>query len=349
MTQQHLMASETLGSPRADGAGGRSWLATFAREMTVQDWLISAYFLTLLSVTLAGSGPTRDESLHILGATLVVLAAGLTLSRGGVLARGGFWSTLVYRLTVFGTVVSSYFQLRLILPAVTSRALDASIFAFDLRVFHYEPALAWDAFVNPQTTEWFAFFYFGYFFVLAGHVLPFLLAVKDTDLLARFALGIFGVFCFGHLIYMLVPGFGPYQYLAGQFHHELTGGTYLRLVREAVEGAGAQKDIFPSLHTAVPTYFALFSFRNRRHLVFRYSWPLVTFIATQIIGATMFLRWHYLIDIFAGLALATSCVFASEAIIAWETRHREREGISPAWAPLSWGALLAKHQVERAR
>jgi hypothetical protein len=265
-----------------------------------------------------------------------VFAAGLALSRGRILEKGGFASALLYRLTIFGTIVASYFELRVILPTVSTRAVDASIFAFDMRVFHVEPSLAWDRFVTPQTTEWFAFFYFSYFFLLAIHTVPFALFVKNTDLLARFALGITIVFCVGHMTYMLVPGYGPYAYLAGEFQHPLTGGFFWGLVQEAVAAGGAMKDIFPSLHTAVPTFFALFSFRYRRELVaFRFSWPLVAFSAAQIICATMFLRWHYLVDILAGLTLAAAADALSARLVPWDERRRAARGLEPAWSPLS--------------
>jgi PAP2 superfamily len=92
-----------------------------------------------------------------------------------------------------------------------------------------------------------------------------------------------------------------------------------------VKSAGAQKDIFPSLHTAVPTFFALFAFRYRHvQWPFRYTWPVMAFCASQIIGATMFLRWHYLIDIIAGVTLAVLAVTVSEALVVWDAKRRER-------------------------
>jgi membrane-associated phospholipid phosphatase len=105
-------------------------------------------------------------------------------------------------------------------------------------------------------------------------------------------------------------------------------------VRETVEAGGAQKDIFPSLHTAAPTFFAIFSFRHRKLVPFKYSWPVVAFLATQIIIATMFLRWHYLVDIVAGLALATTAALLGPYVADWERAKRERLGLQPAWTPL---------------
>jgi membrane-associated phospholipid phosphatase len=153
-------------------------------------------------------------------------------------------------------------------------------------------------------------------------------------LLGRFALGVLLVFMTAHLLYMVVPGWGPYWYLKGTFAHELEGPMFWPLVRETVDAGGAQKDIFPSLHTAVPTFLAIFSFRHRSRVPFRYTWPIVGFLATQIIIATVFLRWHYLVDVVAGLALAGSASFASQHLADWERTRRERLGVQPAWMPL---------------
>jgi len=127
---------------------------------------------------------------------------------------------------------------------------------------------------------------------------------------------------------MIVPGYGPYRYLAADFKHELSGGLFWGLVKSAVSAGGAQKDIFPSLHTAAPTFFALFSFRYRKVAPFKYTWPIVAFCASQIICATMFLRWHYLVDICAGITLATTALLLGEKLVVWDKRRREaiREG-----------------------
>jgi PAP2 superfamily protein len=339
MTQQILppqSRSRTLGAvlhpegdatrdatvPRQSLGRASSWLLSFTRNLAPQDWYIAVYFAVLSLAVTFGHGPSRAYSLELIAADAACLVVGLALTRGGVLR--GFANAMVYRLTVWLTVFCSYFQLRHILPAATEKSLDGDLLAFDLSVFHVEPALAWDRFVTPVTTEWFAFFYFGYFFLLAAHVLSMMLGARDKTRLAHFALGIFLVFCTGHATYCAVPGYGPYHYLAGAFHHELTGGPFWHAVQATVSAEGAQKDIFPSLHTACPTYFALFSYRYRRLLPYKYTWVIVAFSASQIIIATMFLRWHYLIDIFAGLTLAYLACTVSEALVVRDARRRER-------------------------
>jgi hypothetical protein len=310
-------------------------LRSTLREFSPLDWLVVFFFGFLAVAILFGTGKDRGASFALVGIDGLALVTGLALTRGKILPKDSFASALVYRLTIFGTVVSSYFELRVILPAASARAVDPSLHAFDLRVFGVEPSIAWDHFVSPQTIEWFAFFYFGYFFILALHVLPFMFLGKNLDVLARFALGTSIVFCTGHMTYILVPGYGPYAYLAADFHHPIVGGTFWRLVQEAVASAGAQKDIFPSLHTAVPTFFALFQFRYRRQQwPFRYTWPVAAFCALQIIGATMFLRWHYLVDIVAGVTLALAADALAARLVPWDAARRERLGLDPAWTRL---------------
>lgn len=341
--EERLSITPPVSGGTDDGAReAGSFAQRLVRNLAAQDFVIGGYFALMLFAVLRAKGPGADESIHTVLIDIACFAFGILLTRGGILKHGSFANGIVYRLTLFCAVFLSYFQLRSILPAVSPHSLDAEILAFDLRVFGFEPSVAWDRFVNPHTTEWFAFFYFGYFFLLSAHVIPIMLVAKSRFRIAHFALGIFLVFCTGHLLYMVVPGWGPYHHLAGQFEHPLEGGLFWRLVKATVEAGGSQKDIFPSLHTATPTYFAIYSYIHRRAFPFRFTWPFMAFVATQIIGATMFLRWHYLIDIFAGLTLATTAALVSHRIVTWETAQRAQRGVLPIFLPLDWRGISGR-------
>ena len=327
---------ETSSHSPGSGHAVASALGTWIRNWASQDWIVITYLSLLITALCVGKGPHRGECIvHVaadMGGFLFVLA----LVRGQVLRWGSLTSALVYRLALIATLLASFFQLREILPAVSPWAVDASIYAFDLRVFGFEASVALDQFVTPASTEWFAFFYFLYFLILSVHVLPMTFWSKDPQLLNRFATGMLLMFMAAHIIYMMVPGYGPYWFLKDTFKHELQGGTFWRLVRETVDAGGAQKDIFPSLHTAAPTFFAIFSFRHRTRMPFKYSWPVMAFVAVQVIIATMFLRWHYLIDIVAGLVLALTAQGIGQYVADWETSKRQRLGQQPVWMPLAY-------------
>jgi hypothetical protein len=303
----------------------------FLRELSPNDWLVFAYLVTLTVIALrCPPSPHQVLSVQRMASLLVFLVATLIVVRGG-LVKHGIVAPLMYRVALYGTVQVSYFFLTSLLPLVNPTTLDAHLHSFDLAVFGFEPAVAMDAIVSPVTTEWFAFFYFGYFFLLAIHVIPILLFSRSARFLGEFALGMLTVFCVGHVVYMLVPGYGPYRALAGDFQHQLPHGMWRDMVMATVASGGAQMDIFPSLHTAAPTFITLFSFQHRDKLPFRYSWPVVAFFAVNIIGATMFLRWHYVIDVVAGLALASGAFLLSRKLTGRELARRAKLGLTESW------------------
>jgi membrane-associated phospholipid phosphatase len=213
-------------------------------------------------------------------------------------------------------------------------SVDLQLYRLDLDWFGVEPALWLDSRATPFWTEWFALFYYSYFYLLAAHIAPILYTRAGEGYLARFGTGMTVVATIGHTLYILVPGYGPFRALADQFQHPLEGGLFWSLVLETVAAGGAEKDIFPSMHTAFPTFIALFSFYHRKQVPFRYTWAPVAFIVVNIIGATMYLRWHYVIDVVAGLALASFAFAVSVYLVRFEQRTRSQRGLSPVWP--SW-------------
>jgi membrane-associated phospholipid phosphatase len=294
--------------------------ASIWRELALQDWIAAVYLAVLLAVTVAGDGPRRTTALAYLSIDITVFVIAIGLTRGKILI--GIVAAIVYRLGIFAAVFGTFAHLQYILPTARGARLDAEIYAFDKRVFGVEPAELFDRFVTTSTVEWFSFFYFGYFFILAVHVFPFMFTQRKPRLLAEISFGLVTLFCVGHILYIVVPGYGPYQHLA--FRHELEGPLWWPLVKATVDvgEVRARTDIFPSLHTAAPAFLALFSIRHRRLRPFRVTWLPMTVFASQIALSTMFLRWHYLIDVIAGLALAIAVALLSARVARWEEARR---------------------------
>jgi hypothetical protein len=302
-------------------------VAAVVYAMAPHDWLLLGQLLILLVLVMAGAGPTRGVALALLLGDLVWFLAALASVRATKPSRT---ASTFYRLSLIALAVATYVELRWILPVIAPGSVDADLLAFDLRVFHVEPALAWDHLVTPPTTEWFAFFYYSYFFILAIHAVPIAVGFDDGPDLREFALGLLALYCIGHVTYVLVPALGPHVHVQG-FRNQLEGGVFWQLVKDMVEGAGAGKDVFPSLHTAAPLFLALYGYRHRARRPFRYVWPITAFFSLQIIVATMFLRWHYLVDIVAGIALAVGVWIIAPRVVAWEERRRRRAGLPPAF------------------
>jgi hypothetical protein len=302
------------------------------KRLAAQDLLLLSYLGVLLAQVLLGRGERRTTAIDCVLLDIGVWVTVLALTRTSILEGYPRIASALYRMGIGFPVLASFLQLQWILPTAKRRALDADLYGLDMRVFGFEPAQAWDRFVSPATTEWFAFFYYGYFFLIAVHVLPLLGMTKSSPFLARFSFGFIWLYCVGHALYTFVPAYGPYSFLAHDFQHTLKGSFWWPLVRSAVDSVdgGARTDVFPSLHTAMPTYLSIFSFQERKRLPFKYTWLPLSLFTTQIIAATMFLRWHYLVDICAGITLAVSGILMSRVALRWDAA-REREGGPAPW------------------
>lgn len=313
--------------PRFSGSIGRQFL----RNLSPQDWLVFVYLIVLNAALIPRvAQPGFADSALRMGGLLAFFLLVVVPVRSGRF-RDGFFAPLAYRTALQGTVQTSYFFFAAFLPLVNPGCYDQKLHALDLRLFGFEPSVVLERFITPLTSEWFAFFYFCYFLVLTLHTIPLILFEQRPRILNEFTLGMLLVFCIGHVGYLLVPGFGPVRALRPLFSTQFPSGLWVDTVMATVQSGGAQKDIFPSLHTAAPTFITLFSFRNRDHVPFCYSWPIVGFFTVNIIVATMFLRWHWLIDVFAGILLATLGWWLSVVLSRHDLSRRHDLGLEPAW------------------
>ncbi len=322
---------QAMGMNRSMPGSESSAARKLVRKMALHDWVTLAAPTFLMGAVLLGApGPEREASITRLAGLIVFGILGISLVRGEVLKPGPL-TTLLYRFTLFGVTLLTYFSLNGILPVANTGALDRELYELDLLLFGFEPAMYVDQFVSPPLTEWFSFFYFGYFPLLAMHVIPMLLVWDDPRPAAELGFGL--LFCFGvaHCVYVLVPGFGPWRAMPEAFQNDLPPGLWYNVTMDTVLAGSAMKDIFPSLHTAAPTFMTLYSFRHRDKMPFKLTWIATGFFALNIIGATMYMRWHYVIDVVAGLGLALVAVVSSALVVSYETRRRSRTGLPPLW------------------
>jgi membrane-associated phospholipid phosphatase len=311
-----------------------SWAQSLRRwvlRWSVNDWF-TFLFLVVLNVAWLRSSDGADKAIAgpmVVGLLFVFVVGVLGYARSE--AGPQRLRALAYRLIQFGCIEASYFTFQHLLPAANHGTLDLELYQLDLDWFGGSPTLWMDQFVTSGTVEWFSFFYFSYYVLLLAHVVPILFFGTHKQRLAEFGLGMTIVGTVGQACYLIVPGFGPYHAIPHLFSNPLPDGFWWNLVMGLVHTGGAQKDIFPSLHTALPTYILLFSFGHRRERPYDKTWWLVAFFTVNIVISTMFLRWHYLIDVIAGLALAFGAWFAAPRWTEWERVVRERRNLGPIW------------------
>jgi membrane-associated phospholipid phosphatase len=309
------------------------------RELALQDWVLLTYQTTLVLLVLAGErGATYQPAVRAMTGLLIAAVFGVLFIRSGWIARnvahGAKLEAVAYGVYAIGVVEGSYSFFRETLPQINPESVDLTLYNLDLMLFGAEPAVLWEGHVTGPLTEWFSLAYIGYFLLLSSFVLPILFWAGARPLAAEFGLAAICIFTLGHLTYTLVPGFGPFRGLSEVFQGPLPSGYWYDLQQRIVAVGGAQKDIFPSIHTAVPTFLTGFAFRHRNMRPFRWVWPIVAFFAVNIVIATLYLRWHYLIDVVAGLAYG-SLGLAIRSVSSWETERREAQGLRPSWPSFS--------------
>lgn len=315
----------------ADRARSLGW--ELAQNLAIQDVIaLSFHAYLFVRVSLAPDGPDATVARRLALALLVVTACALLLSRGELI-RNRSARALTYRLGLFVPMLASYFEMRTLLPALHPELMDRELFAIDQWLFGGTPALWLNALNVKPLVEWVSFFYYCYFALLALMLLPSLFLSQGGRRMQELMAGSLLICAVGHLLYTLVPGAGPYATLV--FEEPLRGGFWWHQVEVTVATAGAKLDIFPSLHTAYPTFFALHAFAHRQQSPFRWVWPLLAFIALNIVFATVFLRWHWLIDVLAGLLLAFAArAFALAVADREECRGTDYDARQAVWEPI---------------
>jgi len=189
----------------------------------------------------------------------------------------------------------------------------------DIWLFGVEPTLWAQQFYRPWLTEILSFCYASYLPLTI--LLPLILYIKNRDLEARETLlGIVLCFYWGYLLYILFPTVPPRLWIADLYTRDFEGGILLATQRAMVSiSESSSRAAFPSLHTAITLLTLSYAFRFVRKLF----WILLP-LGISLLIATIYLRHHYVVDLFAGAPLA---LLAYRYSPAWEKnweRFREK-------------------------
>lgn len=221
-----------------------------------------------------------------------------------------------------------YENLHDLTDAIRPEVVDGTLRRIDEVLFGVEPTLALQAIVTPWLSEVMTFAYALYFV----HPLILLtLLYQRRDLLGFRELFLALNLCFylGFVGYILVPAVGPRYYIPNEFQVELNG-PWLTTTLSAVWSSlqSAKRDCFPSLHTAISTLSLIYLVRYRKS--FRGGRLLLGVLAPTIVLlwiSTIYLRYHWAIDVLAGFALAVFCARTAP----WFIRLYYRKKLGSDW------------------
>jgi hypothetical protein len=200
---------------------------------------------------------------------------------------------------------------------------DAALARADHWLLGFDPSLAIQPFQTPARVEFFSLFYAA--FIPYIYLSLFLGCVGKPPLERdQYLTGWVFTYAISYLGYIFVPAHGPGVYEADQYRVALEGGFFYRLVMLGNEATGGMQGVFPSLHVGCSVYLCLSDLRKNLLRGLTYL-PIVALIYV----ATIFLRYHYIVDLIAGTIIPIVCIVLGERVVNRWARSREAAGLRP--------------------
>lgn len=196
---------------------------------------------------------------------------------------------------------------------------DTVLIHLDFKIFNTHPTVALEQFTSPALTEFLQLAYASYYFLPV--ILCVILKVEGRE--AEFNRAVFLIIlCFflSYIGYMLVPALGP-RYTMRHLQNAELNGILLRGIIDQTLNAleGIKRDAFPSGHTAVALTVLYLAYRFQKRL-FRIFIPIVI----MLLISTVYLRYHYVVDLIAGILLFVVSVFLGEKYYAWWEKRKTK-------------------------
>ena len=209
----------------------------------------------------------------------------------------------------------------LIWKRISPRDFDRELLALDLRMWGTTPSIPMQAWITPLVTDAMTIFYFLH--LVATPLLALLLYLRKRQEFRAFLLATLVAAGIGMTGYVTVPAVGPSTAFPELYSRALDSS--VPAILPMIDAARAPRDVFPSLHVGLSTVVLIFAFRHRR------SWGLIAlpFVLGNWVS-TLYLRYHYMVDIFAGWLLAPLSVWIAVTLLRLEARLRISKCSTPS-------------------
>jgi len=283
--------------------GGLAEVLNPAERFWAVDKIILAYF-ALMCVLIAVywsrvPGAAELLALHVAGAALVVLA----VTWPGWASRiFHHWYPLLY-------VAFCYREMSILIPAIRRTDADQELAKLDYALWHANPTVWLERIQAPPLTEFLQIVYSLFIPAVLFVALRFWMR-KDYAAFRYYAFLIATGFLVSYLGYLIVPARGP-RFLLKDFQHVPLRGLWLfGLLQSTLDQLEhVTYDCFPSGHTEL----AILACWGSRQISRGFG-SLYLVYTVCMVFATVYLRYHYTVDVVAGAFLALVLIFATPAL-----------------------------------
>lgn len=215
-----------------------------------------------------------------------------------------------------------YSQVHNYIPLVNTANFDPTLARWDRALFGVNPTEWTGRFAHPVLTEYLQIWYNCFQLLLVVPAVEFFRHRYDRYRI--YASTLLLGFYLSYLLYFIMPAIGPRFYIHdfASIDRELPGLLVTVPFRDLINAGNnvpvggmsnpydfVNRDCMPSGHTMMSLLAILMAWRYRS----RFRW-LITVGGASIIISTVYLRYHYVVDLIAG-ALAAVALFALHPII----------------------------------
>ncbi|MDA3843835.1 MAG: phosphatase PAP2 family protein [Candidatus Kapabacteria bacterium] len=210
-----------------------------------------------------------------------------------------------------------YTQIQSFLPAINPHDYDSVLIKWDFALFGVNPTEYLGQIANPLLTEYLQICYMSYFLMPLLHGIE-LWRRKDEGTFYKFYGMILFSFFISYLLYFIMPAIGP-RFCLHDFaalNDEMPGLWLTESFRAIVNNGGGipldslnpaadvNRDCMPSGHTMITlvNIFAAFAYRSKLRIP-------IAILGFSLIFGTVYLRYHYLVDVIAGIILAVAAYY----------------------------------------
>ena len=249
----------------------------------------------------------------VLGIGLAALAA---LARRGDRLSTPMRALVDFYPAVFLPIVFN--TLEPLIRALRGGPRDELLIAADRALFGVDVTVWLQRFVRPGLSDTLFVFYSTYYFLAL--ILGIILWRRDHGTARRFIFTLMICYYVSYAGYFLLPALGPRFAQAQEYSVSIVSSPVSRTISDTINRLEKTKfDVFPSGHTLISVAVLLVAWKRTR----KTFWVKLP-IATGLIIATVYCRYHYVADVLAGIACAALAVPLGDRLYdAWMEREEE--------------------------
>ncbi len=264
--------------------------------------------LVLFYLVAVGHSPYKWEPLAIFAVALFFVSGAVFIREKKKKNAVEKFLLGFYPLFFLFTVFESFFM---IIPWFNPHDYDKIFAEMDLQLLGVNPTVWIEQFVRPWLTDLLYLIYIIYF-PMPWFLLVWLGMKKKFTELDKSVFILLVTYYLGYIGYFFFPATGPrfYEPVMQLQQKSLDGILLAKPIREIIMVFEPNKfDAFPSLHIAVSLTTLLLMAKYNKKLFYIFL-PVVT----GIFVAVVYCRYHYFVDVIAGVLVSVVAYFAGEKI-----------------------------------